>query len=59
LVYNSNMSELRFGRLDVLELWSRFKSVLIAVSVDGTGARGRVDREGMSWTDFRRQRYRS
>lgn len=52
LVYNSNMSELRFGRLDVLELWSRFKSVLIAVSVDGTGARGELIREGMSWTDF-------
>jgi len=52
LVYNSNMSELRFGRLDVLELWSRFKSVTIEVSVDGTGARGELIREGMSWMDF-------
>jgi hypothetical protein len=52
LAYNSNMSELRLGRLNVLALWSRFKDIDIQVSVDGTGARGELIREGMSWTDF-------
>jgi hypothetical protein len=52
LVYNTNMSELRLGRLDVLALWSRLKNIYVGVSVDGTGARGELIREGMSWTDF-------
>ncbi|MGH6810968.1 MAG: twitch domain-containing radical SAM protein [Methylocella sp.] len=52
LAYNTNMSELRLGRLDVMALWSRFKYVYLGVSVDGTGARGELIREGMSWTNF-------
>ncbi len=52
LGYNSNMSELRLGRLDVLDFWSHFKDIQVQVSVDGTGARGELIREGMSWADF-------
>ncbi len=52
LVYNSNMSELRLGKLDVLALWSRFHDVTIQVSIDGSGARGELIREGLSWTGF-------
>lgn len=52
LVYNSNMSELRFGKLDVLALWSHFRNVTIQVSIDGSGARGELIREGLSWTGF-------
>lgn len=52
LVYNSNMSELRLGKLDVLALWSRFRDVIIQVSIDGSGARGELIREGLSWTGF-------
>jgi len=52
LVYNSNMSELRLGQLDVLALWSRFEAVIIQVSIDGSGERGELIREGLSWTRF-------
>jgi MoaA/NifB/PqqE/SkfB family radical SAM enzyme len=52
LQYNSNVSELRLGRQDVLPLWSHFKDILIEASIDGSGIRGELIREGMSWSDF-------
>jgi MoaA/NifB/PqqE/SkfB family radical SAM enzyme len=52
LVYNSNMSDLRLGRFDVLSLWSRFRAVVIQVSIDGSGTRGELIREGLSWARF-------
>jgi MoaA/NifB/PqqE/SkfB family radical SAM enzyme len=52
LVYNSNMSALRLGKQDVLGLWSRFEDVTIQVSIDGSGERGELIREGLSWTQF-------
>lgn len=53
LTYNSNMSELRLGRrLNILEQWSRFKNISVEASIDGTGERGEMIREGMSWADF-------
>jgi MoaA/NifB/PqqE/SkfB family radical SAM enzyme len=52
LVYNSNMSALRLGKHDVLGLWSRFEDVTIQVSIDGSGERGELIREGLSWTEF-------
>jgi MoaA/NifB/PqqE/SkfB family radical SAM enzyme len=52
LVYNSNMSDLRLGKLDVPALWSRFSDVTIQVSIDGSGARGELIREGLSWSRF-------
>jgi MoaA/NifB/PqqE/SkfB family radical SAM enzyme len=52
LVYNSNMSELGLGKLDVLALWSHFDNIIIQVSIDGSGPRGELIREGLSWTRF-------
>jgi radical SAM protein with 4Fe4S-binding SPASM domain len=52
IVYNSNMSALRLGKHDVLGLWSSFENVTIQVSIDGSGARGELIREGLSWAGF-------
>ena len=52
LAYISNMTELRFGRKDILSLWSQFKDVSLLVSVDGHRELGELIRDGMSWARF-------
>lgn len=52
LTYITNLSHLRFGRQDVLALWSRFPNVYVGASIDASGARGELVREGLSWPNF-------
>ncbi len=52
LTYNTNLTELRFGKADVLPLWSKFKSVTVGASIDGHERQGELIREGLSWDKF-------
>ncbi len=52
LNYNSNLMELRLGKLNVLPFWSKFKSVSIGASIDGHQRQGELIREGLSWDKF-------
>ncbi|MHB8886492.1 MAG: twitch domain-containing radical SAM protein [Methylovirgula sp.] len=52
LTYNTNLSELRLGKLEVLPLWSQFKDVLVSASIDGHKDLGELVREGLSWDRF-------
>jgi len=49
LNYVTNFSTLRFQGRDVLGLWSRFRDVHVAASLDGSGRRGEYMRKGLSW----------
>ena len=52
LTYNTNLTDLRFGKADVLSLWSKFKNVSVGASIDGHERRGELIREGLSWDKF-------
>jgi radical SAM protein with 4Fe4S-binding SPASM domain len=52
LTYNTNLTALQLGRIDVLPLWSKFKYVSIGASIDGHERRGELIREGLSWDKF-------
>ena len=52
LSYNTNMTELRLGKLEVLPLWAQFKDVLVSASIDGHEELGELVREGLSWDRF-------
>jgi len=49
LCYNTNFSTLRFQGRDVIGLWSRFRNVHVAASLDGSGRRGEYLRKGLNW----------
>lgn len=49
LVYNTNLTELRFKRESVLDLWQQFSDVCVAASLDDMGARAEVIRSGTKW----------
>lgn len=52
LRYNTNLSVLSCKSTEVLSLWRRFPMVEVDASVDGTGPRGELIRNGMCWEDF-------
>lgn len=52
LEYNSNFSELELAGVEVLTLWSQFTNVKIGLSIDGSGKRGELVREGLKWDVF-------
>lgn len=58
LLYNTNFSQLRYKKQDVLELWKQFDSVSIGASLDGMGPRGEYIRKGTIWADIERNRER-
>ena len=50
--YNTNLTELRLGKLDVLAIWSKFEDIYIGASIDGHEELGELVREGLSWDRF-------
>ena len=58
LFYNTNFSITQFAGDDVFRLWKRFKKVVIAASVDGSGRRGEYLRTGFRWAQLLRNRER-
>lgn len=49
LRYNTNMSNFKYKKHDILDLWSRFKKVEISASIDHYGARAEYIRHGTDW----------
>ena len=49
LRFVTNFSTLRFQGRDMIGLWSRFRNVQVAASLDGSGRRGEYLRHGLLW----------
>jgi radical SAM protein with 4Fe4S-binding SPASM domain len=51
LIYNTNLTELRYKRESVLELWKQFQQVCVAASLDDMGDRAAIIRSGTKWKE--------
>lgn len=49
LSYNTNLSTLNYGDVDLAEIWSRFKYIRVGVSIDDIGPRAEYFRSGTRW----------
>jgi MoaA/NifB/PqqE/SkfB family radical SAM enzyme len=49
LRYNTNMSNFKYKKYNILDLWSRFKRVEISASIDHYGERAEYIRHGTDW----------
>lgn len=49
LRYNTNMSNFKYKKYDILDLWKRFKKVEISASIDHYGDRAEYIRHGTDW----------
>lgn len=49
LRYNTNFSRLKYKKLDVLDIWNKFKDVKIGASIDAMGPRAEFMRSGTKW----------
>jgi sulfatase maturation enzyme AslB (radical SAM superfamily) len=49
LVYNTNLTELKFKRESVLDLWKHFPNICVAASLDDMGDRAAIIRSGTDW----------
>lgn len=50
LIYNTNLTELKFKKESVLDLWKHFPTVCVAASLDDMGNRASIIRSGTDWT---------
>lgn len=51
LIYNTNLTELKYKRESVLELWKHFPTVCVAASLDDMGDRASIIRSGTNWAE--------
>jgi radical SAM protein with 4Fe4S-binding SPASM domain len=49
LIYNTNLTELKFKKESVLDLWKHFPTVCVAASLDDMGDRAAIIRSGTDW----------
>lgn len=49
LRYNTNMSNFKYKKYDILDLWSKFKRVEISASLDHYGEKAEYIRNGTDW----------
>lgn len=52
LRYNTNFSQLKYKSLNVVEMWPKFDSVHLSISLDGGGTKGEYIRKNMVWDDI-------
>jgi radical SAM protein with 4Fe4S-binding SPASM domain len=52
LVYNTNLTELKFKKESVLDLWKHFPDICVAASLDDMGERAGVIRSGTDWAQI-------
>ena len=52
LIYNTNFSELKFKKQNVLDWWKKFDSVSVGASLDAMGSRAEYMRKGTIWSDI-------
>ena len=50
LVYNTNLTELKFKGESVLDLWQHFPDICVAASLDDMGDRASIIRSGTDWS---------
>jgi molybdenum cofactor biosynthesis enzyme MoaA len=51
LMYNSNLTTLKFKQVNILDLWKEFKSVSVMASIDAVGEKFNIIRSGADWQD--------
>lgn len=56
LRYNSNMSQLKYKAMNVLDIWPKFKTVEMYASLDGSSRKGEFIRKGQDWNKFLQNR---
>lgn len=56
LVYNTNLSEMRYKNQYVIPLWKQFKHVSIGASLDAMGGRAELMRKGTDWAQVEQNR---
>ena len=49
LIYNTNLTELKWKKESVLDLWKHFPTVCVAASLDDMGDRAAIIRSGTNW----------
>ncbi len=49
LGYNTNLSTLSYGTVDLAEMWAKFDNVRIGISIDDLGPRAEYFRHGTKW----------
>jgi MoaA/NifB/PqqE/SkfB family radical SAM enzyme len=49
LCYNTNLSQLNYGAVDLVEMWSKFRMVSLGISIDDLGPRAEYFRHGTKW----------
>jgi sulfatase maturation enzyme AslB (radical SAM superfamily) len=52
LIYNTNFSELKFKKQNVLDWWKKFDSVSVGASLDAMGPRAEYMRKGTIWFEI-------
>ena len=50
LIYNTNLTELKYKKENVIDLWKHFPNVCVAASLDDMKDRAAVIRSGTNWT---------
>lgn len=53
LIYNTNLSTLSYKRLNMMDVWSNFRHVTIAASIDGMGDEVEYVRTNLHWENFK------
>jgi radical SAM protein with 4Fe4S-binding SPASM domain len=56
LIYNTNFSEMRYKKTNVLDLWNKFTNVCVGASLDAMGPLGEFMRKGTDWAQVERNR---
>lgn len=51
--YNTNLSVLKFKKYNLIELWQKFSSIDLNISLDDIEARGEYFRHGLNWEKFK------
>lgn len=56
LIYNTNFSEMRYKKSNILDMWGKFESVSVGASLDGMGKHGEFIRKNTEWDQVERNR---
>ena len=52
IVYSTNLSILKYKDNNILDIWKNFEDISLGISLDGSGKRGELIRNGMKWNTF-------
>jgi len=57
LHYNTNLTKLKFGKYDLIDMWRKFKYVDVGISLDGVEKDVEVIRHGTKWEEVKQNMY--